>query len=174
MGGRKSEDGTGKSENKRKKEVKLVCTALFLNNNEIRTLKLLPETLQYVMYRPENLEWLDLSYNYLQKIDKELLEFPNLKTLYLHGNYIDNLEEARKLQDIAGLQILTLYGNSIETIKGYRFWVLGMMYEKHETLKKLDNVLITRKEFDNILVWNERLFEKKKGNLKRMAPKNPK
>lgn len=49
------------------------------------------------MWRPENLEWLDLSYNYLQTIDKELLSFPNLKTLYLHGNYVSNLEEARKL-----------------------------------------------------------------------------
>jgi Leucine-rich repeat (LRR) protein len=97
MGGRKSDDANGKTENKRKKEIKLVCTALFLNNNEIRTLKALPDTLQYVMYRPENLEWLDLSYNYLQTIDKELLDFPNLKTLYLHGNYIANLDEVRKL-----------------------------------------------------------------------------
>lgn len=45
MGGRKSDDGSGKTENKRKKEVKLICTALFLNNNEIRTLKGLPDTL---------------------------------------------------------------------------------------------------------------------------------
>jgi hypothetical protein len=45
MGGRKSDDANGKTENKRKKEIKLVCTALFLNNNEIRSLKPLPETL---------------------------------------------------------------------------------------------------------------------------------
>ena len=166
MGGRKSDDVNGKTENKRKKEVKVVCTALFLNNNEIRTLKYLPDTLKYVMYRPENLEWLDLSYNYLQTIDRELLEFPNLKTLYMHGNYIVNLEEVRKLQDIPTLQILTLYGNAIEQIKGYRLWVLGMMYEKHETLKKFDNVLITRKEFDGVIVWNERLYKGKK--LKRL------
>jgi hypothetical protein len=172
MGGRKSDDANGKTENKRKKEVKVVCTALFLNNNEIRTLKFLPDTLRYVMYRPENLEWLDLSYNYLQTIDRELLEFPNLKTLYMHGNYIVNLEEVRKLQDIPTLQILTLYGNAIEQIKGYRLWVLGMMYERHETLKKFDNVLITRKEFDGVIVWNERLYKGKK--LKRLQPTNVK
>lgn len=126
------------------------------------------------MWRPENLEWLDLSYNYLQTIDKELLSFPNLKTLYLHGNYVSNLEEARKLQDLPGLQILTLYGNSIEQIKGYRLWVLGMLYEKHETLKKFDNVLITRKEFDGVIVWNERLYETKKTKLRRMKPDNVK
>ena len=126
------------------------------------------------MYRPANLEWLDLSYNYLQNIDIERLEFPNLKTIYLHGNYISNLEEVRKLQDLPTLQILTLYGNFIEQIKGYRLWVLGMMYEKHETLKKFDNVLITRKEFDNVIVWNERLFQSKREKLKRLKPANVK
>lgn len=29
------------------------------------------------------------------------------------------------------------------------------MFRKHETLKKLDTVLVTSKEFDNVLVWNE-------------------
>jgi len=41
-------------------------------------------------------------------------------------------------------------------------YVLGMMYEKYETLKKLDSVLITRKEFDNVIVWNERLYATKR------------
>ena len=42
--GRKNEDA-GKTENKRKKEVKLVCTALFLNNNQIRSIKGLNDVL---------------------------------------------------------------------------------------------------------------------------------
>jgi Leucine-rich repeat (LRR) protein len=49
------------------------------------------------MWNPGKLEWLDISYNYLEKIEPEVLKFPNLKTLYLHGNYISNLEETRKL-----------------------------------------------------------------------------
>jgi Leucine-rich repeat (LRR) protein len=52
------------------------------------------------MWDPSKLEWLDLSYNYLQKIEPEIMLFPNLKTLYLHGNYITNLEEAKKLSDL--------------------------------------------------------------------------
>jgi hypothetical protein len=48
------------------------------------------------------------------------------------------------------------------------------MYEKHETLKKLDNVVITRKEFDNVIVWNERLYETKRQKLKRLKPENVK
>lgn len=49
------------------------------------------------MWEPSKLEWLDLSYNYLENIESEILKFKNLKTLYLHGNYIQNLEEVKKL-----------------------------------------------------------------------------
>lgn len=172
MLGRKNEET--KAEAKRKKIVNVVCTSIFLNNNEIRTVVNLRSVLDSVMWEPHRLEWLDLSYNFLERIEPEILNFPNLKTLYLHGNYIQNLEEVKKLQDLPYLQTLTLYGNSIEQIKGYRLFVLGMMYEKYEALKKLDSVLITRKEFDNVIVWNERLYASKKTKLKKLKPENPK
>jgi len=41
-------------------------------------------------------------------------DFPCLKTLYLHGNYILNLEEIRKLNTLPELHTLTLYGNPME------------------------------------------------------------
>ena len=47
-------------------------------------------------------------------------------------------------------------------------FVLGIMYTKFETLKKLDSVLITRKEFDSVIVWNERLYASKKNKLRRL------
>ena len=73
-GSRKNEEGLGKSgEIKKKKHVSLVCTSLFLNNNEIRSIKGLNDTLKFVIWQPQNLEWLDLSYNYLQNIEKEIL-----------------------------------------------------------------------------------------------------
>jgi Leucine-rich repeat (LRR) protein len=81
-----------------------------------------------VMWNRENLQWIDLSYNHLTQIEPELLNFPQIKVLYLHGNAISNLEECRKLQNLTNLQTLTLYGNPIEQIKGYRMWVLGVMY----------------------------------------------
>lgn len=124
------------------------------------------------MWNPEKLEWLDLSYNYLETIEPEVLQFPYLKALYLHGNYISNLEEVRKIQNLPCLQTLTLYGNIIEQIKGYRLYVLGLMYEQFETLKKLDSVLVTRKEFDTVLVWNERLYANRKNKLKKLKPDN--
>ena len=53
--------------------VKVVCTSLFLNNNEIRSIGGLRNILDFVMYNPSKLEWLDLSYNYLEKIEDEVL-----------------------------------------------------------------------------------------------------
>lgn len=50
--GRKADEANGKAENKRKKQIKLVCTSLFLNNNEIRTIKGLRDILNYVMFTP--------------------------------------------------------------------------------------------------------------------------
>ena len=55
------------------------------------------------MYNSKNLLWLDLSYNFLTTIDDDLLDFPELKTLYMHGNYISNLEQTKKLQGFEDL-----------------------------------------------------------------------
>lgn len=78
--------------------------------------------------------------------------------------------------------MLTLNGNPIEEIKGYRYYVLGLMYAKYETLRKLDSVIISKTEFDNVLVWNERLFKSMHGDvetnkapkLRKLRPENPK
>ena len=86
-------------------------------------------TAESVLYEPHRIQWLNLSYNYLVKIDEEILKFDQLKSLQLHGNYVKDIEEVRKLNNIATLQSLTLNGNPIEEIKGYRLYVLGMMYQ---------------------------------------------
>jgi hypothetical protein len=73
--------------------------------------------------------------------------------------------------------MLTLNGNPIEEIKGYRFYVLGLLYSNYQTLRKLDSVIISNTEFDNVLIWNERLFanmHKKGGRLRKLKPENPK
>mmetsp|Transcript_4990 Transcript_4990/g.5880 ORF Transcript_4990/g.5880 Transcript_4990/m.5880 type:complete len:228 (-) Transcript_4990:154-837(-) len=142
--GKKGEEG--KKEGVRKKSYKKVCRTLFLNNNEIRSIDKLFSILEVVMNFPAKLKFLDLSFNYLTTIDEEILNFPELKTLYLHGNYIYQLEEVKKLSDLSQLLALTLHGNPIEQISGYRQYVLGIIYSKYETLKKLDSVVVTRKE----------------------------
>ena len=127
------------------------------------------------MYNSKNLLWLDLSYNFLTTIDDDLLDFPELKTLYLHGNYIANLEQTKKLQGFEDLQSLTLYGNAIEQIKGYRMYVLGVMYaNNNQNLRRLDQVLVTNREYDNVLVWQERLYPKNFNKLRKLVPANAK
>lgn len=114
-------------------------TSLFLQKNEFRTIAGLSTILKDVMWNSNRLQWIDLSYNYLERIEDVIVtEFPCLKTLYLHGNYILNLEEVRKLNTLPELHTLTLYGNPMEQIDNYRMWVLGVMYLQSESLKKLD------------------------------------
>ena len=170
MGGRKVEET--KTETKKKIVVKKTTTALFLQNNELRAVASLPLVLTEVMVCDpySNLLWLDLSYNYLEAIEDDLLQLPNLQTLYMHGNYISNLEETKKLSGFENLQSLTLYGNPIETIKNYRLWVLGVMYTRNENLRKLDQVVVTNREFDKVLVWKERIFAQKSKRLKTLKP----
>ena len=172
IGGNKRADET-KVETKKKVVVPKKTLTLFLQNNELRSLVGMAETLEAVMWHSKNLLWLDLSYNFLTTIDEDLLEFPELKTLYLHGNYISNLEQTKKLQQFVDLQSLTLYGNAIEQIKGYRMYVLGVMYANdNQNLRRLDQVLVTNREYDNVLVWQERLYPKNFNKLKKLVPAN--
>ena len=48
------------------------------------------------------------------------------------------------------------------------------MFNKYETLKKFDTVIITKTEFDNVLVWNERLYQGMQTKLRRLKPAEPK
>jgi Leucine-rich repeat (LRR) protein len=118
--------------------------------------------------------WLNLSYNFLQKIDFEILNFPQLKSLNLHGNYISDLEEVRKLGELESLHNISLNGNPFEEIEGYRLYVLGLMYMKYETLRKLDSVYVTCSEMDNVIVWNEHLYKTNLNKLRKLRPKLPK
>ena len=51
-------------------------------------------------------------------------------------------------------------------------WVLSVMYQQSGNLRRLDQTLVTKREFDNVLVWSERLFPKKMGKLKKLLPEN--
>lgn len=92
---------------------------LFINGNQLRSTLTLFETLGTVMWNHEKLQWIDLSYNYLTKIEDEILKFTQLKTLYLHGNYIWEMNEVAKLGKLEHLRVLTLHGNEIEQIPKY-------------------------------------------------------
>ena len=121
------------------------------------------------MRTPRHLTWLNLAYNHMVTIDPEILEFPFLRILQLHGNHITDMSEVEKLNQLTHLYSLSLNGNPIEAIKGYRMYVLGVMYNRAETLKKLDSTVITKGEFDSMVVWNERLHTMDLSRLSRVS-----
>ena len=121
------------------------------------------------MRTPRHLTWLNLAYNHMVTIDPEILEFPFLRILQLHGNHITDMSEVEKLNQLTHLYSLSLNGNPIEAIKGYRMYVLGVMYNRAETLKKLDSTVITKGEFDSMVVWNERLHTMDLSRLGRVS-----
>ena len=103
------------------------------------------------------LQWIDLSHNKLESIHHDILKIPFLKILYLHANFIKSLEEIQILSGCKALINLTLHGNPIEHIKGYRLLVIEMMM----TLEKLDFTLVSEKELDIIHFKGARFGEKR-------------
>jgi len=140
----------------KKAKTKKITTSLVLRNNKIASLDGLENVLREVMYHPSKLVWMDLSHNRLESISKEIQTYTNLQSLYLHCNYIHNFKELVVLQKL-NLRALTLYGNQIENIKGYRLYVIGILAQA----KRLDSVLITRLERDNATVWYHQFGHKR-------------
>ena len=48
------------------------------------------------------------------------------------------------------------------------------MYTYNENLRRLDQVLITNREFDKVLVWKENIFSGRYKRLRKLEPKNKK
>mmetsp|Transcript_41145 Transcript_41145/g.66169 ORF Transcript_41145/g.66169 Transcript_41145/m.66169 type:complete len:315 (+) Transcript_41145:81-1025(+) len=100
---------------------KLPITAVKLAYNELTSIKGLDTALAEILEKPEDLRWLDLSYNKLTDIDVVLTKFPKLSMLYLHGNSIRDLNQVQKLKSLKNLKKLTLHGNQNVIDKGTRF-----------------------------------------------------
>ncbi|XP_059168067.1 leucine-rich repeat-containing protein 51-like [Physella acuta] len=100
---------------------------LKLNNNTLKEISNLVPLATSLFDNVANISWIDLSCNFLSIIDPVLTQFENLKILYLHGNSIAEMKEVNKLSSLQKLWKLTLHGNEIENIKGYRFFVLAAL-----------------------------------------------
>ncbi|XP_020823501.1 leucine-rich repeat-containing protein 51 isoform X3 [Phascolarctos cinereus] len=116
---------------KRSKEGKSLTQALRINNNVLNDLNDFTQTLSQLLEQPQNLAWIDLSFNDLANIDPVLTTFSNLSVLYLHGNCIHHLPEVDKLSSLPKLRSLTLHGNPIEEEKGYRLYLIASVF--HDT-----------------------------------------
>ena len=95
-------------------------------------------------------------------ISQVLLEYPKIKILYLHGNDIVNLAEIDKLAGLPNLTTLTLHGNPIEEREEYKRYVLAVL----PGLKSLDFCTVTKQDRATAQTWKERFgtkFRRKAG-----------
>eukprot|EP00093_Oithona_nana_P004794 04794.XXX_174916_175636_1 [CDS] Oithona nana genome sequencing. len=113
------------------------------NNNLVDTTGLYKMALDVVEF-PEDIAWLDLSFNDITSISDDILEFPALKMIYLHGNKIRRFADIQKLQQLPNLYSLTLHGNPIENYPNYRSSIICMFPQ----LKSLDFAKVTEAEKD--------------------------
>lgn len=124
--------------------------------NKICDLQYFNSTLEQLLEKPFDLEWLDLSFNDISTIDEVLLQYPKLKILYLHGNQIDKLSEVDKLGALPELFSITLHGNPIEDIPGYKQYVISALPQ----LKVFNTITITNQDRSDASTW-KRKFRKK-------------
>ena len=87
----KEEEDSSKAKKKQLVVIEETRT-LSMNNNYIPSISGLGNLLKEIMYSSEKLLWIDLAHNHLTGCDEDLCSyFPNVKTLYLHANYITDL-----------------------------------------------------------------------------------
>ena len=116
------------------------CQAWRLNNNLMRSLDGIQTIAYELVERPEAITWLDLSFNKIDVMIPEILAFTGLKILYLHGNRLSDLKSTlRILKHFDNLYNLTLHGNPLELVAGYRQQVLKNLI----SLRSLDFTNIT-------------------------------
>lgn len=162
LGGKNLDDG--KVNQTKQAKINLICAAIVISYNEIRELLDFKRVIDQVMYHTDKLSWIDLSHNHLTHISDEFKLFPQLRTLNLHCNYINDLGEIQKLVPCQNLKNMTIHGNAIDTIPSFRLYIMGVLPQ----LQKLDTVLISKKEKDNALVWRNSF-----GHIKFPKVKNP-
>merc|ERR1712232_1091011 len=104
----------------------------------------------FVMEDPlRNCQWIDLSFNQLRSIEPALLQFQQLKALYLHGNQIKSLPSIERLRRLPKLRSLTLNGNPVECCRAYRAYVVGALPH----LASLDHSKVTQDEVQASAAW---------------------
>jgi Leucine-rich repeat (LRR) protein len=99
-----------------------------------------------------NILWLDLSFNNISSLGSEVAvpaAFANVTTIYLHANNISKLGQLKKLRSFPNLKSLTLYGNPIEEHKHYRNYVMYYCQKLHQ----FDSSPVTGSERQRNEVW---------------------
>lgn len=140
------------AENKVSTMNKIICNVVKLSYNDLNSVIGLSQLRIFFPYfEPNNILWLDISYNSIENFDKEFLSLENLQTIYLHGNLIELYREIEKLQIFKKLTKLTLHANPIELRANYKFNVMKRLPK----LKSLDFIRITPNDQLSVNLWIE-------------------
>eukprot|EP00771_Trimastix_marina_P001316 gnl/Trimastix_PCT/2379.p1 GENE.gnl/Trimastix_PCT/2379~~gnl/Trimastix_PCT/2379.p1 ORF type:complete len:334 (+),score=104.27 gnl/Trimastix_PCT/2379:47-1048(+) len=126
-----------------------VTNSLRLCNNQLTTIAPLMPVLDQVVINAEAIAWIDLSFNRLTRIDPALLSLPNLRSLHLHKNDIDEIFDVQRLSRLKHLRSFTLFHNPVEQLVHYRLYVLSAL--KH--LTEFDFSPVTPREKAGALHW---------------------
>ncbi len=70
--------------------------------------------------------------------------------LYLHGNNIRRASEMDKLSELCRLRSLTLHGNPVESLDDYRYCVLSKLPQ----LINIDFSTVTKQDRKSAQVWS--------------------
>lgn len=153
-----------------KRKIKYVSytNSVILHSNSIKSFEkcdqvlndILPDIDFFAMPNRSKLDliqWIDISHNKIEEIHPDILNLKFLKILYCHANYIKEIEKVTILRNCKSLLNLTLHGNPIEQIKGYRQFIVEIV----PSLEKLDFTLVSEKELDIIYHRGSRWGEKR-------------
>ena len=122
----------------------LTRTSVKCNNNSFASWDGFSDAMDSCLSEPGQADFFDLSFNQLTTVDEQLGKYSNISVLYLHGNQIKKLKDLRVLKGLKNLRKLTLHGNPVENVKGYRMTVIAALPK----LKQLDFTPITSNDRD--------------------------
>lgn len=125
--------------------------AIRLSNNRIANLDTLLGPM-IANIDTKDIQWLDLSFNAIANFghaENVSMTFPNVTTIYLHANKVSRLSQLKKLRAFPNLKSLTLYGNPIEEHKHYRNYVMFNCPK----LCQFDSSPVTNSERVSNTVW---------------------
>ena len=160
---------------KKKKQFRNYISTVYIIQCQLETLEgihtglqeLLPE-IQIDVPIPQNIidnkmdkiyliQKLNLSENNITFIHKDITLLPNLKILDLGYNLITDINKVTELQNIEKLMFLTLRGNKICMIRGYRQFIIELC----PVLSQLDSAVVSEKELEIIHFKGSRFGEKR-------------
>ena len=123
--------------------------AVRIDNNELRSLEGFIDAIRDVVLDLDEIKWLDLSFNNVPRVAGYLDELRGLQMLTLHGNALSEWRDVRYLSHFPELHSLTLHGTPLYEKPHYRAIVLGYLPQ----LRKLDSVRVTGRERDVAEHW---------------------